>query len=231
VIKIYPFDALGKADFGWLKANYHFSFSRYQNPDRTGFGKLLVINDDWVKAGRGFDTHGHRDMEIITYVRSGAILHKDNAGNVGRTEAGNVQVMSAGSGVEHSEHNLDDVDTTLYQIWIEPNRMGVAPRWDTKEFPKSANIKSLNLIASGDKNDDALFIYQDAKIYAGRMMAGTKIVHKIINQAYILASEGEFEIDGKPMHKGDGAEVTEQTEVTITAILDSEILVIDVPAN
>jgi len=141
----YPYQELGRANHGWLDARHHFSFASYYNPKRMGFGTLRVINDDIIKAGRGFDTHSHRDMEIITFVREGAITHKDSNGNVGRTEAGDVQVMSAGSGVSHSEFNLETKDTNIFQIWIEPNQIGVKPRWDSHEFPDVSTTDELSL--------------------------------------------------------------------------------------
>jgi redox-sensitive bicupin YhaK (pirin superfamily) len=229
MLTIYPYENLGHADHGWLDARHHFSFASYHDPKRHNFGVLRVINDDKVAAGTGFHTHPHRDMEIITYVRSGAITHRDSEGNVGRTGAGDVQVMSAGSGVAHSEHNLENEDTTLYQIWIYPNAKDVQPRWDAREFPKTPVKNALNLIVSGDKNDDVLFIHQDAKIYAGRLNAGTEITHKIKHRVYILVSDGQVEIDGKLLKKGDGAEIIAQAEMQIKAISDCEILVIDVP--
>ena len=134
MITIYPYEELGHADHGWLDARHHFSFGRYHNPERMGFGVLRVINDDIIKAGKGFDTHPHKDMEIITYVRKGAITHRDSNGNEGRTEAGDVQVMSAGTGIFHSEYNLEDEDTNIYQIWIEPHKLDVTPDWSAHEF-------------------------------------------------------------------------------------------------
>ncbi|HRQ61527.1 MAG TPA: pirin family protein, partial [Alphaproteobacteria bacterium] len=125
MINVYPVETLGRADYGWLQAKYHFSFGDYRNGRRVHFGALRVINDDIVKAGNGFDPHPHNDMEIITFVREGAITHKDSQGNVGRTEAGDVQVMSAGSGITHSEYNNESVDTSLFQIWIFPREKGV----------------------------------------------------------------------------------------------------------
>lgn len=231
MIKIYKFEDLGHVNHDWLNARHHFSFSNYYNPERNGFGTLKVINDDIIKAKSGFDTHPHRDMEIITYVRSGAITHKDSNGNVGRTEAGDVQVMSAGTGIKHSEFNLEDEETNLYQIWITPKQQGVKPRWDSKNFPKNPVLDKLHLLVSGNENDDALFIYQDAKIYGGKLRSGNKIIHPINNQAYILASAGEFEIDNVKIKKGDGAEITQQTEISITAITDCELLIIDSPPN
>ena len=142
----YQFDALGGADHGWLKAKHHFSFASYHDPQKMSFGELLVINDDIIAPHTGFDTHPHRDMEIITYVRRGAISHKDSTGNEGRTTSGNVQVMSAGTGIFHSEFNHEDEDTNIYQIWIKPRSRGIAPRWDTAEFPRAPAHNALALL-------------------------------------------------------------------------------------
>src|SRR5262245_38355132 len=129
-----PFEQLGRFQNDWLNARHHFSFGSYHDPDRMGWGALRVWNDDTIRPGTGFDPHPHQDMEIITYVRKGAITHRDNLGNEGRTEAGDVQVMSAGTGIVHAEFNLEKVETQLFQIWILPNRRGVAPRWETRRF-------------------------------------------------------------------------------------------------
>ena len=229
MIKICPYENLGNADHGWLNAHYHFSFSSYQNPKRTNFGTLRVINDDIIKAKSGFPTHPHENMEIITYVRSGAITHKDSNGNEGRTVAGDIQVMSAGNGIRHSEYNLEDEETNLYQIWIVPNKIGVKPRWDAKTFPKEPVKDKLPLLVSGEGDSEApLFIYQDAQIYGGKINQGTTIDHPIKNQAYILVSDGEIEIEGDKLKKGDGAEVTKHDSVKIKALSNCEILVIDV---
>jgi redox-sensitive bicupin YhaK (pirin superfamily) len=190
----YPYQDLGHANHGWLDARHHFSFASYQNLKRQQFGALRVINDDVIKAGAGFDTHPHKNMEIITYVRQGAITHRDSNGNVGRTVAGDVQAMSAGTGVSHSEFNLEDEDTNIFQIWIEPNRLQVKPRWDSYEFPKSPAADSLTLLVSGN-GDAPLFIHQDAYIYAGHLTEGTQLTHQIKQQAYILVSEGALELE------------------------------------
>lgn len=230
MITHYPYEKLGHANHGWLDARHHFNFASYQNPNRQQFGVLRVINDDVIKAGAGFDTHPHKNMEIITYVRKGAITHRDSNGNVGRTEAGDVQVMSAGSGVFHSEFNLESQDTNIFQIWIEPNRMGVKPRWDSFEFPKKAAKSSLNLLVSGD-GEAPLSIYQDAFIYAGNLTGGTELSQRIKYQAYILVSEGSIEIEGQTLNKGDGLEVTKLSSITFKALSDSKLLLIDVPKN
>lgn len=232
MITVYPYTTLGHANHGWLDAHYHFSFSTYLDRNRMGFGLLRVINDDRVAAGRGFATHPHNNMEIITYVRAGAITHRDTLGNSGRTGAGDVQVMSAGSGISHSEQNLEQEETRLYQIWIEPNRRDVPPRWDARAFPKSPVSEALPLLVSGraeDADAGALFIHQDAAIYGGRLQAGTVLQHPVKYQAYILVSEGNVLVDGKALAQGDGAEVTDQSVITFEAKTDAEILVIDVP--
>ncbi len=228
MITIYPYESLGRANHGWLDARHHFSFASYYDQVRMGFGALRVINDDIIQAGSGFDTHPHKDMEIITYVREGAITHRDSHGNEGRTEAGDVQVMSAGTGIQHSEFNLENRETRLFQIWIEPNIHGVEPRWDSHIFPKEARNDTLALLVSGD-GQAPLYIHQDAYIYAGKIMANNMVEQVIKHQAYLLVSEGELEVDGNTLTKGDGVAVTEQASVSIKAASDSEVLIIDVP--
>jgi quercetin 2,3-dioxygenase len=232
MVTLIPYESLGHANYGWLDAHYHFSFANYHNPERMGFGVLRVINDDIVKAGAGFDPHPHRDMEIITYVRKGGITHRDSRNNEGRTAAGDVQVMSAGTGIQHSEYNLDDEDTNLYQIWIHPDKKGVQPRWEAREFPKQPVEDALIPLASGRDEDllqGALMIHQDAAIHGGRLKAGTQLAHPIKHQAYVLASEGELEVNGTRLKKGDGAQVTDAKILTLRALTDTEVLVIDVP--
>lgn len=231
-IRKYDFDGLGGANHGWLRAKHHFSFASYQNPERLRFGLLRVINDDRIQAGKGFDTHSHEDMEIITYVRKGAITHRDSRGNEGRTVAGDVQVMSAGSGIAHSEYNFESEETNLYQIWIFPDKKAVEPRWESRTFPKDFVDGELSALVSGRKEDieeGALMIHQDAAIFGGRLKASQSIHQKIKHQAYILVSEGEVRIDSTTLRKGDGAELTETNEFSIEAVEDSEVLVIDVP--
>jgi len=233
MITVYPYDQLGHADHGWLDAHHHFSFAHYWNDDRVHFGELRVINDDKVGPKRGFGAHPHDNMEIITYVREGAITHQDNLGNKGRTGAGDVQVMSAGTGVVHSEHNLEDVDTRLYQIWIMPDKENVTPRWEQREFPSTpVSAGALPLLVSGrdeDKGKGALFIHQDAAISGGKLSAGAKIVQPIKHQAYLLTPSGGVTVNGVALNKGDGAEVTDLKEIVIEASGEAEVLVIDVP--
>ncbi len=231
MITLYPYESLGTADYGWLKPHYHFSFASYRNPARTGFGDLLVVNDDIVAAKKGFEPHPHRDMEIITYVRAGSVTHRDSMGNEGTTRAGDVQVMSAGTGVTHSEYNLSDEPLTLYQIWIIPDKKGVAPSWDAREFPKTEVTGEFPALVSGmpeHHTSNALHINQDAAIYGGRLKAGTTLTQRLKHNAYVLISAGEVTIDGQTMKKGDGAEITGQKHVELKALTDAEVLVIDV---
>lgn len=235
MINIRTYNSLGHADHGWLDARHHFSFANYFDPNRVQFGALRVVNDDRVAAGRGFGEHPHDNMEIITYVRQGAITHKDSLGNTGRTGAGDVQVMSAGTGVRHAEYNNEDEDTKLYQIWIMPDKKNVPPRWEAQEFPKDAITPggALSLLVSGRKEDEgkgALFIHQDAAIYGGKLKAGSAIQQTIKHQAYVLASVGNFQVNGVELKQGDGAEVTDTKNLSIKSETDAEILIIDVPA-
>ena len=235
MIDIRPFASLGHANHGWLDARHHFSFANYHDPDRMGWGNIRVWNDDTIQGQSGFPPHPHRDMEIVTFVRTGAITHRDSLGNEGRTAAGDVQVMSAGRGIWHSEYNRSDAATTLFQIWIEPNKNNVTPRWDSMKFPSKRNNKQLPLLVSGypeDKNG-ALFIHQYARLFGGRISKGAQIKHAITHQVYILASQGTIElVEGRQritMNKGDGAEVSLSNMVQINALTDSEVIVIDVP--
>lgn len=205
-----------------------FQLCQLSRPAENELWRLLVINDDIIAPHTGFDTHPHRDMEIITYVRRGAISHTDNKGNEGRTTAGNVQVMSAGTGISHSEFNHEDEDTNIYQIWIMPRSKGIVPRWDTAEFPATPAHDALALLVSGDDNAP-LSINQDARIYAGRMQAGTALTHHMSGQAYLLVSDGSLLVDGNLATKGDGIAISDQPSVGLSAEEACEVLVIEVP--
>ncbi len=230
-IKVYPFQDLGYSNYGWLESRHHFSFGNYHNINRDHFGALQVINDDHIAINNGFPLHFHKDMEIITYVRQGTITHNDNIGNKGYISAGNIQVMSAGKGIYHSEYNLGNEETLLYQIWISPNKLGVTPRWDSKEFPKSLVSNELQLLVSGreeDKGKGGLYIHQDGAIYGGVLTAGTVINKLVKYQAYILVSKGTVLINDVLLNEGDGAEITTAKSLTIKAMTIAELLVIDV---
>jgi len=228
MITRYAFAELGGANHGWLNAKHHFSFAQYHDPQKLSHGELLVINDDWIAPHTGFDTHPHQDMEIITYVRKGAITHQDNKGNKGRTTAGNVQVMSAGTGISHSEYNLEDEETNLYQIWIEPSKKGVVPKWDAAEFPKKLATDRLQLLVSGD-GVAPLQIHQNARIFAGRIGEGEEINHSILGKAYLLVAEGDILINDLHAKKGDGIAISDEASINLKAITEAELLIIEVP--
>lgn len=227
-----PFAELGQFDNDWLSARYHFSFSNYHHPDRMHWGALRVWNDDRIKAKSGFPPHPHADMEIITYVRTGAITHQDSMGNRGRTEAGDVQVMSAGSGVAHAEYNLEDEDTTLYQIWILPKERGGEPYWGAAKFPKADRAGSLVTVASGfaeDQQDGALPIRQDARVLAATLIKGQSAELKLQanRYAYVAVAKGQVSVNGVTLGPRDGAAITDETSVVILASIESEIVVVD----
>ncbi|MCK6443284.1 pirin family protein [Elstera cyanobacteriorum] len=230
MIDLRPFASLGGANHGWLKAKHHFSFADYYDPKRMNWGNLRVWNDDAIAPDTGFPPHPHRDMEIITYVREGAITHEDNLGNKGRTEAGDVQVMSAGTGIAHSEYNLEEETTKIFQIWIIPTERGGAPSWGTKPFPKGERSGQFVTLASGYAEDtDALPIRTDARVVGATLKAGeTAEYHLGANRrAYLVPAVGAVEIAGQRVNARDGAAISELETVTITALEDSEIVLVD----
>ncbi|MFQ5773458.1 MAG: pirin family protein [Kiloniellaceae bacterium] len=232
MIEVRAFAELGRFDNDWLSARYHFSFAGYHDPARRGVGPLLVWNDDTIQPGRGFDRHGHRDMEIITYVRRGAITHEDHLGNRGRTEAGDVQVMSAGKGILHAEYNLEDEPTLIFQIWIEPDRKGIEPRWEQRRFPTAERGGSLVPLASGRSGDDgALPIHQDAAILGATLPAGQRVRHRLEagRRAYLVPARGRIEVNGVPANARDGVAIEGESEIVVIANEDSEILLADLP--
>ncbi len=221
MIDIRRFDTLGAANHGWLDAHHHFSFADYHDPGRTSWGALRVWNDDTIAPKTGFPTHPHRDMEIVTYVRKGAITHRDSLGNEGRTEAGDVQVMSAGTGIRHSEYNLEDEATTLFQIWILPDRHGETPGWGARPFPKDDRAGGFVPLASGFADDgDALPINAAARVLGATVRAGE-------SHAYLVPATGRVRIDGQDVNARDGAAITGVDAITVTAIEDSELVLVD----
>ena len=225
-----PFASLGHADHGWLNARHHFSFADYHDPDRMGWGSIRVWNDDEIAANSGFPPHPHRDMEIITYVRSGAITHQDSLGNKGRTEAGDVQVMSAGTGVRHAEYNLESETTRIFQIWIEPKRLSGSPSWGAKPFPRDDRSGKFVTLASGFAEDDgALPIRADARLLAATVKAGETISHVLGEgrHAYLVPATGAIEIDGERIEGRDGVAILGGRTIDITAIEDAEIVLVD----
>jgi quercetin 2,3-dioxygenase len=229
MIDVRPFTTLGGADHGWLKARHHFSFANYYDPSRMGWGRLRVWNDDEIAAQSGFPPHPHADMEIITYVRSGAITHQDSMGNQGRTGAGDVQVMSAGTGVRHAEFNLEPETTTLFQIWIETDKPGAQPGWGQREFPKADRSGRFTVVASGDPADGALHINADAKVLAATLKAGETITYDLAEgrRAYLVPAVGEVEVNGVTLNARDGAGIKDEPTLTVTARADAELVMVD----
>jgi hypothetical protein len=198
-----------------------------------GWGVLRVWNDDLIRAKTGFPAHPHRDMEIITYIREGAITHRDHLNNEGRTVAGDVQVMSAGRGIQHEEWNLEDEDTRLFQIWIEPNRQGITPRWETASFPKDGRKGRLVPLASGRKDApaEALWIAQDAAVLGATLDAGTTVNHVLEEGrlAYLVPAKGRIEVNGVEVGERSGAAIRDVEVLTIVALDDAEIVLADLP--
>ena len=230
MIELRPFAELGGADHGWLKAKHHFSFANHYDPSNMGHGALRVWNDDEIAPNSGFPAHPHANMEIITYVREGAITHQDSLGNEGRTEAGDVQVMSAGSGIRHSEYNLEPTKTRIFQIWIEPTARGGQPTWGSKPFPKANRSGKLVTIASGDPNDtDALPIRADARVLATTLKAGESAEYEPqkSRNLYLVPAAGAVEINGVRVNARDGAAIRDEARLKITALEDSELVLVD----
>ncbi|MEO9078933.1 MAG: pirin family protein [Rhodanobacter sp.] len=228
-----PFDRLGGADHGWLKAKHHFSFASYHDPKRMGWGALRVWNDDTIAPQTGFPPHSHADMEIITYVREGAITHKDSLGNAGRTEAGDVQVMSAGSGITHSEYNLESQSTRIFQIWIIPDTQQQPPSWGARPFPKGNRSGRFVTLASGfDDEGDALPLRTKARVMGAALKAGesTEYVLAAGRYAYVVAAAGKFEINGIRFDARDGAAIRDERVLKVTALEDIELVLVETTA-
>lgn len=221
-----PYKTLGGANHGWLNTRHHFSFADYYDPKRMGWGALRVWNDDEIAPGTGFPPHPHRDMEIITFVREGAITHEDNKGNHGRTEAGDVQVMSAGRGIFHSEFNHETERTDIFQIWIQTANPGADPTWGSRHFPRGTGLA---VLASGFEGDDALKINAPARVMAATLKAGETITQTADpkRHLYLVADRGAVELNGLRLSPRDGAAIHEETDLKITAIEDAEVVLVD----
>ena len=229
MITVQPFASLGAFRNEWLNAKHHFSFGGYHDPSRMGVGNLRVWNDDEIAPGTGFDPHPHREMEIITYVREGAITHRDSLGNEGRTEAGDVQVMSAGSGVRHSEYNNETQTTRIFQIWIEPTTHGGTPSWGARPFPKAERSGRFVALASGLPGDDALPIRADARVLGATIKAGERVSLTLdpSRHAYLVPATGAVDVGGVRIKARDGAAITEQATLEIVGVEDAEIVLVD----
>jgi quercetin 2,3-dioxygenase len=234
MIEVRPFNSLGKFSNDWLAANYHFSFSNYEDRNRIHWGALRVWNDDAIQPKTGFPPHSHADMEIITYVREGAITHEDSLGNKGRTEAGDVQVMSAGSGVTHAEYNREDDVTRLFQIWILPKTRGGKPYWGAAKFPKGDRAGKFVPLASGFEDDQAngaLPIRQDARVLGATVKAGETTEYALGDKrhAYIVVAKGAATVNGQRLNERDGAALTDLAALTVEAHEDAELVLVDAP--
>jgi quercetin 2,3-dioxygenase len=223
----------GYADHGWLKSYHSFSFAGYHDAAHMGWGNLRVINEDRIAPGTGFGTHGHKDMEIISYVLSGSIGHKDNVGNAASIPPGDVQRMSAGKGILHSEFNHAPQDEThFFQIWIEPNVFGIAPGYEQKTFATPEKRGALRLVASNDGAQGSVTIHADAKMYAG-LFDGTETATLALSptrKTYVHLVRGSLSVNGQALHSGDAAKLQGETQLTLSAALDAEVLVFDLAA-
>ena len=233
MIEIRKSQERGYADHGWLKSYHSFSFANYYDPKFMQFGPLRVINEDRVAAGMGFGTHGHRDMEIISYVLDGALAHKDSMGNGSTIRPGDVQRMSAGTGVQHSEFNHSkDSATHFLQIWIEPNVKGIVPSYEEKNFDAAAKQGKLKLIASPDGREGSVTVHADAHIYAALLLANDQLVHKLEpgRLAYLHIARGSVSVNGYALAAGDALKVSSSEEIELANARDAEVLLFDLAA-
>jgi quercetin 2,3-dioxygenase len=225
-----PFERLGGANHGWLDTKHHFSFADYQDPDRMSWGRLRVWNDDAIAPDTGFPPHPHQDMEIITYVTEGAVTHQDSLGNKGRTEAGDVQVMSAGTGIRHAEYNREPETTKLFQIWILPTRRGEPPSWGARPFPKGDRSGRFIALASGFENEnEALPIRTDARVLGATLRAGETVDYRLGRErhGYLVPTKGSVEVNGVRIDAHDGAAIRDEESLRVRALDDAELVLVD----
>jgi len=231
MITLRPAEERGQADFGWLHTRYTFSFADYYDPEHVQFRSLRVINEDHVDPGHGFGTHPHRDMEIITYVLEGALAHKDSMGTGSTIRPGEVQRMSAGTGVMHSEFNHSPSEEVhLLQIWLLPERKGIKPSYEQKEFPRESKLNRLRLVASPAGDDGSVTIHQDARLYASVLEEGKRVLHELGKgrSAWLQVARGEVSLNGTTLKAGDGAAVEHEAALEITGrVPSSEFLLFD----
>ena len=229
MLQIRPASTLDGADFGWLKAKRHFAVGPEGNPANAPLGALVIWNDDEIAPGTGFGLHSHADMEIISYVRDGVVTHRDSIGNTGRTEAGDVQAISAGSGIRHSEHNLGAEPLRLFQIWLRPRVNGGEPRWSTRRFPRHDRADQFVVLASGLSGDDeALPIRADARVLGATLRAGARVPYELgdFRYAYLAPTRGAVEVNGQRLAVGDGIAALDELHLTISAEEDSEVILV-----
>ena len=223
-------ESLDGADLGWLRARYHFQVNGAGRAEHHALGSLVVWNDDEIAVGGGFPMHGHRDVEIITYVRQGVLGHRDTLGSEGTIHAGDIQVMSAGTGIRHAEFNKGDVPLRIYQIWLLPRRRGGEPRWDTKPFPKSDRAARFAVLASSFAEDpEALPLRADARVLGAMLKAAERVRQPLgsFRHAYLVVASGRVEVDGEPMSTFDGVAITNAAAIEVCALEDSELLLVE----
>lgn len=229
MISIRKADDRGHADHGWLNANHTFSFASYFDPQHMGFRTLRVLNDDTIIGGAGFDTHPHRDMEIITYILSGALEHRDSMGNGRVIRSGEFQYMAAGTGVTHSEFNASPIEPAhLLQTWILPERKGFAPRYEERNYSAAPSGK-LNLVTSRTGREGSIQINQDADLYLAKLAAGEIVEHTVAprRHLWVHVATGKVELNGKPLNAGDGAAVSDESSVKLSGVEQAEVLIFD----
>jgi quercetin 2,3-dioxygenase len=228
MLKLKAFDDISGADAGWLKAKHHFAIGPYGNPAHQPIGNLIVLNDDEVAPRTGFGLHHHANVEIVSYIREGVVTHGDDQGNIGKTEAGDVQVMSAGTGIRHSEHNEEEVPIRLFQIWLRPSRSGGHPRWGNKPFPKADRAGMFVPLASGRNAEGALRIRTVAEVSGALLQAGSELTHTLRkgDAGYLVPATGQIEVNGVPLHAREGLVIRDEERISIKAVEDSELVLI-----
>ncbi|MDH3276313.1 MAG: pirin family protein [Gammaproteobacteria bacterium] len=230
MLNVIQSESRGSADHGWLRAKHTFSFAEYQNPERVDFGKVRVINEDRIAPGKGFPTHPHRDMEIVTYVIEGAIAHKDSMGNGTVITAGEIQRMTAGTGVQHSEFNhSQEEELHLLQIWIYPEKNGLEPGYEQTRFSREEKLNRLRLVGSRDGRDGSITIHQDVDLYASVLEAGNELSLQLRPNRKVFAQvvDGDIEVNGQRLSAGDGAQLEDERELQVAAVTEAEFLVFD----
>jgi redox-sensitive bicupin YhaK (pirin superfamily) len=228
MLQLKPLEDISGLDAGWLKAKHHFAIGPYGNPAHTAVGKLIVLNDDEIAPHTGFGLHHHADVEIVSYIREGTVTHRDDQGNVGKTHAGDVQVMSAGTGIRHSEQNEEDIPIRLFQIWLKPSAAGGIPRWGNKPFPKMDRAGVFVPLASGRNAEGALPIRTDAEVYGALFRAGgtTSYSFRKGDAGYLVPATGQVEVGGVRVHAGEGLLIENEEMVAIKALADSELILV-----
>jgi quercetin 2,3-dioxygenase len=228
MLKLKALDDISGADAGWLKAKHHFALGPYGNPAHQPIGSLIVLNDDEVAPRTGFGLHHHANVEIVSYIREGVVTHGDDQGNIGKTQAGDVQVMSAGTGIRHSEHNEEEVPIRLFQIWLRPSRSGGHPRWGNKPFPKADRAGMFVPLASGRNAEGALPIRTDAEVSRALLQAGSELTHTLRkgDAGYLVPATGQIEVNGVPVHAREGLVIRDEERISIKAVEDSELVLI-----